>query len=55
MSFSRNPRRNLFGFALMIIVASIALVLLGVIYDRTIPRDPYRADAVTKPPFTSLT
>ncbi len=55
MSLSRNPRRGLLGFTLIVIAASIVLVLLGVAYERSIVRDPYRADAVTNPPFTSLT
>ncbi len=57
MTASLKRQRGSFFVALTIIIASVSLILLAIVYDRTVTavRDPFRADAITNPRFTSLT
>ncbi len=52
---SKPKGRGLFIATFVIIAASVLLIVLGIVYDRSISRDPFRADAITNPRFTSLT
>ncbi len=52
---SKPNGRGVFVTAFAIIAASVMLILLGIVYDRSVSRDPFRADAITNPRFTSLT
>ncbi|MBA3872986.1 MAG: beta-galactosidase [Anaerolineae bacterium] len=52
---STSKGRGLFLSAFIIIVASVLLIVLGIVYDRSVVRDPFRAGAIRNPRFTSLT
>ncbi|MEP6986756.1 MAG: hypothetical protein ABI970_14210, partial [Chloroflexota bacterium] len=52
---STSKGRGLFLSSFIIIVASVLLIVLGIVYDRSVVRDPFRADAIRNPRFTSLT
>ena len=52
---STSKGRGLLISAFVIIVASVLLIVLGIVYDRSVVRDPFRADAIHNPRFTSLT
>jgi len=51
----KPKRRGLFVTTFTIIAASVLLIVLGIVYDRSVSHDPFRADAITNPRFTSLT
>lgn len=52
---SKPNRRGVLISTFLIIAASVSLIVLGIVYDRNSNRDPFRADAVSNPRFTSLT
>ena len=52
---SKPKGRRLFLATFAIVAASVLLIVLGIVYDRSVSRDPFRADAITNPRFTSLT
>ncbi|MBI1281485.1 MAG: hypothetical protein GC179_25385 [Anaerolineaceae bacterium] len=52
---SKPTERGMIISAFAIFAASVLLIVLGIVYDRGVSRDPFRADAIQNPRFTSLT